>query len=259
MTESFTCKGTAVLFDLDNTLFDHQHSLRTAIEAIRAKLPDFTPFKKQQLIEVYERSLQQAYDSYLRGDISYYEKDIVKFRSFYAELNLPESNQDRINEFKSVYQAAYRSSRRATPGSIETLIELKQACYKLAIVTNGQTVDQLEKAEAIGVAKLVYRIFTSQEVGVVKPDPRIFEVALQALDCEARWSFMVGDDPKTDIQGAINQGKLCPFLYNPRAKTEKIEIAGRKVTVFRKMRELLPLLGLQSSITVAEPSAKADE
>jgi HAD superfamily hydrolase (TIGR01549 family) len=259
MEEPFTCKGTAVLFDLDNTLFDHQHSLSTAIQAIQNKCHQFASFKTEQLIETYERSLQKAYDSYLRGDISYDEKDIIKLRSFFGELGLPEPDQDKIKEFKAVYKVAYRESRRATPGSIETLIELKKACYQLAIVTNGQTTDQNEKAEAIGVASLVDRIFTSQEVGEVKPDPWIFEGALNALDCEARWSFMVGDDPKTDIQGAINQGKLFPFLYNPRARTGKIELHGREVTVLRDMRELLPLLGIYSTSTVTRISSLPEE
>ena len=175
-------------------------------------------------------------------EISYQEKDTEKFRLLYAELGLPEPNQDQTQEFKSVYRAAYRASRRATPGSIETLAGLKRAGWRLAIVTNGQTADQIDKAEAIGVANFIEVIITSEDMNMAKPNARIFDATLDALNAGACWSFVVGDDLKADIQGAINQGILSPIWYNPMAEAKKIEFSQREVTVIRDMRELLPML-----------------
>jgi HAD superfamily hydrolase (TIGR01509 family) len=144
--------------------------------------------------------------------------------------------------FRDIYCAAYRASRRATPGSIGVLTWLKDLGYRLAIVTNGQRQDQHEKAQAIEVFEVVERIFTSEEIGAAKPDPRIFEAALEALEVEARGSYMVGDCPESDIQGALNVG-LQPVLFDPESQETERSLFGKQVPVIRGMGELFGLLG----------------
>jgi FMN phosphatase YigB (HAD superfamily) len=59
----------------------------------------------------------------------------------------------------------YRENRRATPGSVETLIRLREHGYYLANVTNGQIEDQAAKAEAIEIRHLVDRIVLLKKLG----------------------------------------------------------------------------------------------
>ena len=236
-------KDSVILFDLDNTLFDHQHSLRCGIQAIRTAYPLLSSFRDEKLTTIYNRSLHQAYDSYLHGDISYSEKDMLKIGLFFAELGLNEPNAEEIRGFRDIYSAAYRSSCRATPGSVETLALLKGLRYRLAIVTNGQIKDQHEKAEAIGVLALVEHVFTSDEIGAPKPDPIIFRAALDTLRADSSNSFMIGDNPDSDIQGALNVG-LQPILFEPQCQETEHLLLGKRVPVIRDMWELLGFLGI---------------
>jgi HAD superfamily hydrolase (TIGR01549 family) len=237
---------TAILFDLDNTLFDHSHSLHCAILSVRTSYPEFSSFSDRKLITTYHRCLEEAYNSYLRKVITYAEKDIQKIKSFFTELELPEPSVEEIGRFRQKYREAYQANRRATTGSIETLIRLKEAGYKLAIVTNGPIKEQNDKAEAIGVSELVDRVFTSEEVGVAKPDRRVFEFALEGLDVDSGRAFMVGDNLETDIKGAMDVG-INSILFDP--DSDVVErgrlLFGKQVRVIRDMRELLGLLGIK--------------
>lgn len=169
-----------------------------------------------------------------------------KVRSFFSELELPEPSREEIQHFKEKYSEAYKASRRAMPDSIETLIRLKEAGYTLAIVTNGPVKEQNDKAEAIGVGELVDRIFTSEEVGVAKPDRRVFQFALEDLGVETGRAYMVGDNLETDIKGALDVG-VSPILFNPDSNVLETEqlLFGKQIPVIRNMHKLLGLLGIK--------------
>ncbi|KAK1674968.1 HAD-like domain-containing protein [Colletotrichum godetiae] len=110
------------------------------------------------------------------------------------------------------YGQAYRNSRRVTPGSIETLLQLRGQCMRLAIVTNVQAKDQVEKAEAIGAHHVVDYMITSEEAGFCKPDTAIFQLAIGSLGFSLDESYMVGDSVESDIIGAINSGMKTDSL-----------------------------------------------
>lgn len=141
-----------ILFDLDGTLFDHYYPLKNGILAIQEKLPDyFAHFELQHLIKTYDTALDAAYRKYLEREISYEEKDLLKVRIFFRILGIHEPNESEIQEFIKAYGNSYLLHRRATPGSIETLVRLRESGFQLGILTNGQRVDQSIRAQVIGI------------------------------------------------------------------------------------------------------------
>lgn len=238
----FSGKNT-VLFDLDNTLFDHYYSLRNAISVNREQF-GLDAFTVSQLIDVYNASLQVAYDRYLQKEISYDEKDSEKVRLFFENLSLPVPGSDDIDTFLNSYNEVYFRDRRATPGSIETLVRLNEHGFRLGVVTNGQTKDQIEKMQAIGVAHLIDALVTSEQVGYPKPSRHLFAAALGKLDAEPGSTLLVGDDAKTDIEGSLSND-IDAVLYKPTSKETKIEVLDTMVYVIHHMKELLPYLGIE--------------
>ncbi|KAH6869757.1 HAD-like domain-containing protein [Thelonectria olida] len=228
-----------VLFDLDNTLFDHYHSLRSAISAIQKKYASLSEKKLEELVGTYNTALQQAYDEYLDKKITYAETEAKKIQLFFNRYGLPQPSADEVQEFRAIYKPVYRENRRATPGSIETLARLREHGYHLAIITNGQIEDQQAKAEAIGVRHLVHRIITSEEVGYRKPDSRIFQFALEKLSAPRHTTYMVGDDADSDIKGALDS-QLSAIMYAPMAQTSQMN----EVPIIRHMSQLLGHLGI---------------
>ncbi|RFN41776.1 had-superfamily subfamily variant 1, partial [Fusarium flagelliforme] len=168
---------TLIIFDLDKTLSDHDYPTRCALTAVQEQHPDFKDVSAQKLIDTYNKSLDEAYNKWLHGKIGYYEKDVEKFKLLYKYLGMPELTDDDMESFKNTYKPTHRSCRRATPGSIETLVKLRDLGYRIGIITNGPTNGQIRKVKGIGAYDLVERIITSEEVGVSKPSTEIFGYA----------------------------------------------------------------------------------
>ncbi|OHF00686.1 hypothetical protein CORC01_04003 [Colletotrichum orchidophilum] len=235
--ESIPHKSSAVLFDLDNTLFDHCHSLRSAIPSIQASYDSFETHNSQDLISKYNKSLQKAYDEYLRNEITYEVADFKKVRLFFGEIGLSEPDHKQIIEFRNIYNSSYRNHRRATPDSVEMLIRLRENGFRLVLVTNGQLKDQLEKAEAIGVRHLADKIITSEEAGCCKPDTKMFRLAIERLGASPQKSYIIGDSVNSDIKGGLKSG-LDAILYSPIATDSTRELFGTAVPVIHSMSQL---------------------
>ncbi|KAK8081088.1 hypothetical protein PG997_008906 [Apiospora hydei] len=238
-----TSTPKAIVFNLDNTLFDYQHSLRCAISAVRSRYPELTSKTPDELVAKYDVALQKLYDTYPRNEITYEQADVNKIQTFFTDLGLAKPSLEKVEEFRSVYKPAYREARRATPGSIETLTKLRDHGYSLAILTNGQIEDQTEKAEFIGVRHLVHHFVTSEEVGYAKPDPRIFHHVLDRLGTSADATYMVGDSLSSDIEGALDAG-MRAVLYSPLAQGSECLIFKQKVPVVHHMSQLLEHVGI---------------
>ena len=106
------------------------------------------------------------------------------------------------------------------PGARQGLRALAATGVALGVVSNadglmGQRLRDLEILQVgPGLGVEVGCVIDSGDVGVMKPDPRIFELALTALDVDASDAWYVGDMPAFDVVGARRAG-LRPFLMDP--------------------------------------------
>ena len=104
------------------------------------------------------------------------------------------------------------------PGALRALVLLRRAGWRIAIVTNGDTALQRAKIRRSGLDAVVDAIAVSGELGVGKPDPRIFEVA--ARRCGERLDgtgWMVGDSPQWDVVGGRGVGLRTIWLRHGRS------------------------------------------
>jgi len=109
---------------------------------------------------------------------------------------------------------------RVIPGSREALRELATMGFGLAVVSNADgTVEEQLLADQIcqvgpGPGVPVSIVLDSAVVGISKPDPAIFELALDALGVDAGQAVFVGDTPPVDVRGARAAG-VTPILVDP--------------------------------------------
>ena len=102
----------------------------------------------------------------------------------------------------------------------EALLQLYAAGFALAVVSNSSGTLERQLAEhricdpGGGPAAQVKIVVDSQIVGVEKPDPRIFQIALDALDLPADRCLYVGDTVHFDVKGALAAG-LHPVHLDP--------------------------------------------
>jgi putative hydrolase of the HAD superfamily len=97
------------------------------------------------------------------------------------------------------------------PGAIETLSKLRARKFRLAIISNFDR--RLHAVlDGLGITALVDGVFLSVEVGVAKPDPRIFEHAARSLGLEPCQLLHVGDSVMADAAGAVSAGWSAALL-----------------------------------------------
>jgi putative hydrolase of the HAD superfamily len=99
------------------------------------------------------------------------------------------------------------------PGVREALARLKAAGIRMAVVSNSEgTVEAMLKS--VGLAPYLETVVDSWVVGVAKPDPAIFRIALDRLGVPASAAVMLGDVPAIDVEGARAAG-ITPILLDP--------------------------------------------
>lgn len=104
---------------------------------------------------------------------------------------------------------SYRAHRllRCSPyPEVVGVLEELRATTRLAVVTNGMEEHQRTKLETAGLTDLFDVVVSSSVAGVSKPDPRIFQVALERVGGRAADTVMVGDNPTRDVAGAQRAG-----------------------------------------------------
>jgi HAD superfamily hydrolase (TIGR01509 family) len=94
---------------------------------------------------------------------------------------------------------------RVGTGVDAALGRLRRAGIRLAVVSNSEgTVGAI--LDEVGLGRHLETVVDSWVVGVAKPDPRIFEIALTRIGVAAAHAIMVGDSPAADIAGAKAAG-----------------------------------------------------
>ena len=87
-------------------------------------------------------------------------------------------------------------------GAADFLIRASGAGMRLAIVSNI-ALDVRPALERWGIASALDAVILSYEVGYVKPDPRIFQLAADSLGIDPTDCLMIGDSTQDDVGGAV--------------------------------------------------------
>ncbi len=112
------------------------------------------------------------------------------------------------------------------PDVLEALFWLRDRGYRLGAVTNrGYSGPRFhEEMRELGLTDLFEALVISCDVGYMKPHPRIFQCALEAMGVEAEETVMVGDNLRADVEGAKTLGMTAvwrrPPLGEPVEETE---------------------------------------
>lgn len=221
----------AVLFDLDNTLILEDESTLAAVRAAAALAHERTGAGADAIaaaaVESAER-LWKASPEFAHGEVFGIWWGEALWGGFTGESAAARAMRAFVPGFRAaVWRGAlasvgvaddaladelsreYIRVRRAAETidpEAEPLLAALSGTYRLALVTNGAGDVQREKLSRTPFARSFSAVVISLEVGVGKPDARIFESALRALDVAAGDAVMVGDSLVRDVQGAQRAG-----------------------------------------------------
>src|SRR6478609_1699207 len=145
----------------------------------------------------------------------------IAYLDGYAEFcGVPTDRRDEVHLHLDSEFADAALWYREAPGCRAGLDELAATGARLGIISNadGMIAERLRARELLqvgpGLGVEVECVIDSGAVGVMKPDRRIFQLALDAMRVDARDAWYVGDMPGIDVVGARRAG-LRPFLMDP--------------------------------------------
>ncbi|HRB72644.1 MAG TPA: HAD-IA family hydrolase, partial [Flavobacterium sp.] len=133
-----------------------------------------------------------------------------RFREVFDLLQYP-IDDAKINLLAQEYIWYLPKFNHLFDGAIEILDYLKPK-YNLHIITNGFHEVQEGKLKNANIDHYFITITNSEKAGVKKPNPKIFEFALDLARTDKDKSVMIGDSMEADIEGALNVGLDAIFF-----------------------------------------------
>jgi putative hydrolase of the HAD superfamily len=198
-----TPKYRAALFDLDDTIFDHQHHRREALSAVARAVPRLAVVDLLDLEAAHDVHLQRTHIGLLDGRLSVQGARTERMHALLADFGV-ERDAGRVDRCEAIYRAAYDREWQAVPGVRELLHSLRDRRIWLGVITNGLLSEQTAKLERVGLE--VDALICSEEVGSRKPARDFFAHAVGRAGVAPSECVVVGDLWDVDIRGALDFG-----------------------------------------------------
>ena len=197
----------AIFLDWDDTIGDWTNAEHKALQDIYATyhLDALYPAFEDYL-NAYKPYNLELWGMYGQGKIA---KEELHFLRFYRPIERLAISDERIRELaREMGDEFLRLTNKyfsVLPGADEVVRKLAKK-YPLTIISNGFKEVQYYKFAHSGLAECFAHTIISEEVGINKPQPEIFRIALELNHVTAKEAVMIGDSYSSDIQGAKNAG-----------------------------------------------------
>ena len=208
-----------IFFDLDRTLWDFEtNSHETLLEICnKYNLRELGIESYPEFIKKYKHINEKLWDLYREDKITQKDLRRERFQQTLELYSIKDSNlSERVGE---EYIEICPRKTKLYPHTFEILDYLKSK-YQLHIITNGFHKTQHIKLEHSNLTPYFHQIITSEQVGVKKPNPRIFEFSLSKANASSEESIYIGDDLEVDILGCQNCG-IDGVYFNPNQIAHK--------------------------------------
>jgi len=190
-----------ITLDLDNTLWETDPVIISAEKAchdwIVTNVPQAAEFYTLEALRDYKNDIAECYPQ-LRHKVSELRLEVLRRVFLQAGISGDEGRRKAQQAFDVFYQA--RSNVRLYDGALTALEALSQD-YALIAVTNGNA-----NLKLIGIDHLFTAHFNAEGVGAAKPNPDLFNAALQQAGASAAQCIHIGDHQEQDIVAAHRLG-----------------------------------------------------
>ncbi|HVV55433.1 MAG TPA: YjjG family noncanonical pyrimidine nucleotidase [Mucilaginibacter sp.] len=202
-----------IFFDLDHTIWDFDRNAEEALYELYEgySLNNLGLSSCQLFIETYTRNNHKLWAEYHTGKITKDELREARFRQTFIELGM---HPDAVPPgFEDDYVKLCPTKTNLFPDAHKTLQYL-QPKYTLHLISNGFRESTELKISGTNIGGYFQHVIISEIVGVNKPDPAIFEHAMNLAGASVAESLMIGDSLEADVYGALNFG-MDAVYFNP--------------------------------------------
>lgn len=252
---------TTIFFDLDDTLLWDKHSIKTAFQETCKTVATIDSKVLENAVREEATKLYQSYPTYAFTQMI----GINPFEGLWGTFDDPGEEFQQMHQLIHTYQVdawtnglkacgiedlalgkqlaqQFVVERKKHPfvysDTFTVLDQLKEK-YQLVLVTNGSpSLQRTKLAITPEIAPYFAHIIISGEVGVGKPDPKIFEFALETANASPEQSIMIGDNLMTDILGS-NRTNMSNIWINHHQQTP---VTVQPTYEVASLKEILPII-----------------
>nr|WP_315233449.1 YjjG family noncanonical pyrimidine nucleotidase [uncultured Flavobacterium sp.] len=208
---------TDVFFDLDHTLWDFDKNSELTFETIFNK--NHPTIETKVFIEKYVPINQECWKLYQYDKITHEELRYNRLKYSFDALDYSISDEE-IDAIANDYIRFLPENNHLFDGTFEVLDYLNQK-YNLHIITNGFAEVQYKKIHNSNIGSYFQTVTNSEMAGVKKPNPIIFDYALDLAKAKKENSIMIGDSLDADVQGALDAGLDAIFFNESKIQVEQ--------------------------------------
>jgi len=226
----------AVLFDMDHTLIKHTWKFDEITTALHRHFErELHPITADEFFELFWSKSIDLWYMMMDGVI---DGDDAQLYSYINTLRALEKDTSLAPQMVDTWRKLVLSEISLFDDTLSVLDTLRQH-FTLGIVTNGFATMQRAKLNHYKLDDWVDFSLVSEEAKSHKPDTRIFELALEkAGNIAPNEAVFVGDNPNTDIKGAIDAGIHAVFIATNGATPPA------NVPIINRLSDLFSLLSI---------------
>lgn len=208
-------KYSTIFIDLDDTLLDTVHNTVATLRELYADYELAGYFGSfDTFFNTFQTNNLNNWRLYERNQIT--KDDLIRNRFIGAFRSVDEIDDNKALEINEDYIERIVKKDTLIDGARELLDYLKPK-YKISTISNGFTEMQFRKIESAGLSSYFHKVILSDEVGINKPHPGIFDYALRESGVKRENAIMIGDNYFSDIAGASDSG-IDQIWFNPAGK-----------------------------------------
>lgn len=197
-----------IFFDIDETLMQNSAAEHNAAKALHSLYEEVLQDPLDVFLDNWKRLTEESVARYLAGEISFQGQRRERTRQlFEGKLTLSDSEADAVFD---PYLRSYEANWMMFPEVLDCLDGW--AGVELGIISNGDSTQQRQKLAALGIADRFAVTLISGDIGVSKPDSRIFTAACVEAGMKPSDCWHIGDDLFADFHGSTSAGMKGVWL-----------------------------------------------
>ena len=201
----------AVIFDLDNTLYNFDAANEFGIRALAAYTEPVFGWDYPRMKDLYEESREKLTER--MGDVGSAHNRLLRFQNLLEEKKLP--LHPHALEMAKAYWRGVLDNMALSPGAREIMEELRRMGIRIGLGTDMTAYMQYEKLIRLGLMEYMDFIVSSEEAGTDKPGNAFFMLCARKAGCLPGECLFIGDNIVRDYGGAAAAGMQARWFIPP--------------------------------------------
>lgn len=226
-----------LFIDLDDTLWDFHTNARLALNDVYAEQQLFERFADfDTFYQIYSKRNIELWTQYGQGLIT---KDFLSTERFLYPLQQVGINDaDVATKMNTQFLDILATKTELIPNALETLNYIAQKKVPITLISNGFIEVQYRKLRNTHMEHYFNHVVLSEMVGALKPNPEIFNYALNLNHASKEEVLMVGDSFEADVIGALS-AEIDAAYFDPRNRSFDVPNTQNTLYHIKELNELL--------------------